>query len=66
MIVNTASKCGFTPQYETLEKLYETYKDSGFQILAFPANNFGKQETGDEFRNKRFLFDAIPHDVRSF
>ena len=54
MIVNTASKCGFTPQYETLEKLYETYKDSGFQILAFPANNFGKQEPGTNAEIKDF------------
>ncbi len=54
MIVNTASKCGFTPQYETLEKLYETYKDSGFQILAFPANNFGKQEPGTNSEIKDF------------
>ena len=54
MIVNTASKCGFTPQYETLEKLYETYKDSGFEILAFPANNFGKQEPGTNSEIKDF------------
>ena len=54
MIVNTASKCGFTPQYETLEKLYETYKDSGFRILAFPANNFGKQEPGTNSEIKDF------------
>ena len=54
MIVNTASKCGFTPQYETLEKLYQTYKDSGFQILAFPANNFGKQEPGTNSEIKDF------------
>jgi len=54
MIVNTASECGFTPQYETLEKLYETYKDSGFQILAFPANNFGKQEPGTNAEIKNF------------
>src|SRR5712671_5233382 len=46
MIINTASECGYTPQYETLEKLYETYKDKGFRILAFPANNFGEQEPG--------------------
>ena len=46
MIVNTASKCGFTPQYEDLEKLYQTYKDKNFVIIGFPANNFGKQEPG--------------------
>ena len=47
LIVNTASKCGFTYQYEGLEKLYKTYKDSGFVILGFPANNFLKQEPGN-------------------
>ncbi len=46
MIVNTASKCGFTYQYEGLENLYQTYKDSDFVILGFPANNFLKQEPG--------------------
>ena len=46
MIVNTASKCGFTPQYKDLEKLYETYKDTNFVIVGFPANNFGHQEPG--------------------
>ncbi|MGA2623569.1 MAG: glutathione peroxidase [Bacteroidota bacterium] len=54
MIVNTASKCGYTPQYETLEKLYETYKDKGFAILAFPANNFGQQEPGTDDQIKTF------------
>jgi len=46
MIVNTASKCGFTPQYEHLQKLYDTYKDKNFVIIGFPANNFGQQEPG--------------------
>lgn len=46
LIVNTASKCGLTPQYEELEKLYQQYKDKGFTILGFPANNFLKQEPG--------------------
>ncbi len=54
MIVNTASQCGFTPQYETLQKLYETYKDRGFCILAFPANNFGAQEPGTNDEIKKF------------
>ncbi len=54
MIINTASQCGFTPQYETLEKLYETYKDKGFCVLAFPANNFGKQEPGTDAEIKTF------------
>lgn len=46
MIVNTASKCGLTPQYEELEKLYNTYKDKNFVIVGFPANDFMKQEPG--------------------
>lgn len=46
MIVNTASKCGLTPQYEQLEILYNTYKDQNFVIVGFPANNFGNQEPG--------------------
>jgi glutathione peroxidase len=46
LIVNTASKCGFTPQYEDLEKLYNTYMDKNFVIIGFPANNFFKQEPG--------------------
>lgn len=46
LIVNTASKCGFTPQYEGLEKLYQKYKDRGFVILGFPCNQFLEQEPG--------------------
>ncbi len=48
LIVNTASKCGFTPQYEGLENLYKKYKDKDFVILGFPCNQFGNQEPGDE------------------
>ena len=47
LIVNVASKCGFTPQYEGLEALWRTYKDRGFAILGFPCNQFGAQEPGD-------------------
>lgn len=46
LIVNTASKCGFTRQYAGLQELYEKYKDRGFAVLGFPANNFGRQEPG--------------------
>lgn len=54
MIVNTASKCGFTPQYEGLQALYDKYKDKGFTILGFPANNFMGQEPGTEKEIKEF------------
>jgi glutathione peroxidase len=48
LIVNTASKCGFTPQYEELEQLYQEYQDQKFVILGFPCNQFGNQEPGTE------------------
>jgi glutathione peroxidase len=54
LIVNVASRCGFTPQYAGLEALYEKYKDRGFAILGFPANNFGGQEPGTNEEIKTF------------
>ena len=48
VIVNTASECGYTPQYKGLQELYETYSDQGLTILGFPANNFGGQEPGSD------------------
>jgi len=55
LVVNTASKCGFTPQYEGLEELYRQFSDTKFAVLAFPCNQFGKQEPDDEDGIKRFL-----------
>lgn len=54
LIVNTASKCGFTPQYKGLQKVYEEYRDKGLTILGFPCNQFGSQEPGDENRISEF------------
>ena len=61
LIVNTASKCGFTPQYEGLEQLWRTYKDRGFTILAFPCNQFGAQEPGDAAEIANFC--SLTYDV---
>lgn len=54
LIVNVASKCGYTPQYADLQAIYEKYKDQGFTILAFPANEFGAQEPGTDAEIKSF------------
>ena len=70
LIVNTASECGYTPQYAGLEALYERYKDRGFTVLGFPSNDFGAQEPGTNAEIKKFcelrykttfpLFSKIP------
>ncbi|RCU50821.1 glutathione peroxidase [Corallincola holothuriorum] len=54
LIVNTASACGFTPQYEGLENLYKTYAAQGFEVLAFPCNQFGGQEQGSDAEIAQF------------
>ncbi|MDZ7627399.1 MAG: glutathione peroxidase [Parvularculaceae bacterium] len=54
LIVNVASKCGFTPQYEGLQKLYEANKAKGLEVLGFPCNQFGAQEPGDEKAIEQF------------
>ena len=61
LIVNTASKCGFTPQYEGLEALFQKYGDQGFEVIAFPCNQFGAQEPGnaEEIAN----FCSLKYDV---
>jgi glutathione peroxidase len=61
LIVNTASKCGFTPQYKELEALWRTYKDRGFAVLAFPCNQFGAQEPGDAAEIASFC--SLTYDV---
>ena len=70
LIVNTASECGYTPQYAGLEALYEKYRDRGFAVLGFPSNDFGAQEPGTNAEIKKFcelrykttfpLFSKIP------
>ncbi len=54
LIVNVASECGFTPQYASLQQIYEKYKDRGFVILGFPSNDFGQQEPGTDAQIKTF------------
>ena len=62
LVVNVASKCGFTPQYEGLEKLYETYGDKGLVILGFPCDQFGHQEPGTEAEIQEFC--SLTYDVK--
>ena len=61
LIVNTASKCGFTPQYEGLEALHRTYGAQGFEVLGFPCNQFGAQEPGDAAEIANFC--SLTYDV---
>jgi glutathione peroxidase len=61
LIVNVASKCGFTPQYAGLETIYQKYNDQGFEVLGFPCDQFGNQEPGDEAEIKNFC--SLTYDV---
>ncbi len=66
MIVNVASKCGFTPQYVQLEAMYTKYKDQGFTVLGFPANDFGSQEPGTSAEIKEFCSSKYGVDFPIF
>ena len=61
LVVNTASKCGFTPQYDGLEKLYQQFKDDDFEVLGFPCNQFGSQEPGSDGEIAKFC--STKYDV---
>jgi glutathione peroxidase len=61
LVVNTASKCGFTPQYEGLEALWRDYSERGFEVIAFPCNQFGAQEPGDAAEIASFC--SLKYDV---
>lgn len=60
LVVNVASKCGFTPQYTGLEELYQRFDERGFAVLGFPCNQFGKQEPGDAAEIARFCSTTYP------
>jgi len=62
LVVNVASKCGFTPQYTGLEAMYEKFKDKGLVVLGFPCDQFGHQEPGDENEIKNFC--SLTYDVK--
>jgi len=66
LIVNVASACGFTPQYEGLQDLFERYKDKGLEILAFPCNQFGSQEPGSNEQIKTFCEDKYSVTFKLF
>jgi glutathione peroxidase len=66
MIVNTASQCGYTPQYEGLEALYAKYKSKGFVVLGFPSNDFGGQEPGSNADIKKFCQTRFKVDFPMF
>jgi len=59
LVVNVASRCGFTPQYDALEAIYRKYKDRGFAVLGFPCNQFGRQEPGDESEIRQFCAEQF-------
>lgn len=62
LVVNVASKCGFTPQYEGLEKIFEHYNSQGFTVLGFPCNQFGAQEPGNDQEIQQFC--QLTYDVK--
>ncbi|MBX3022355.1 MAG: glutathione peroxidase [Bdellovibrionales bacterium] len=66
LIVNTASKCGYTPQYDGLQNLYSNYKQKGFLVLGFPSNDFGGQEPGSNEEIKRFCQTKFNVDFPMF
>lgn len=66
LVVNTASECGYTPQYAGLQELYAKYKDRGLEVLAFPSNDFGGQEPGDAEQIRSFVSDEYSVEFEMF